>query len=177
MARNSLYKRSGISGDTAVSNIGADLVAAREGSGLTRDDIFFDTDNSILLVRWDANKRDYVENDIVWTYDNTRSPAIRYYRAARDILTPTDPDLTTSAGIWIRINADGGGGGGTGDNFYVTGGSVTGTTLTLTRQGLPDVTIPGLPSGGASVATGTGGVLDGGSRMTTNSRNDGGNRV
>ena len=33
-------------------------------------------------------------------------------------------------------------------NFYVTGGSVAGTTLTLTREGLADVTITGLPSGG-----------------------------
>ena len=33
-------------------------------------------------------------------------------------------------------------------NNYVTGGSVSGTTLTLERQGLPNVDIPGLPSGG-----------------------------
>ena len=37
-------------------------------------------------------------------------------------------------------------------NNYVTGGSVAGTTLTLTRQGLGDVTITGLPSGGGGVA-------------------------
>ena len=48
-------------------------------------------------------------------------------------------------------------------NNYVTGGSVTGTTLTLTRQGLGDVTITGLPSGGGGTADGvvTGGSVSG----------------
>ena len=38
-------------------------------------------------------------------------------------------------------------------NNYVTGGSVSGTTLTLTRQGLSDVTVTGLPMGGGSALT------------------------
>ena len=48
-------------------------------------------------------------------------------------------------------------------NNYVTGGSVTGTTLTLTRQGLGDITIPGLPTGGGGTADGvvTGGSVSG----------------
>ena len=45
-------------------------------------------------------------------------------------------------------------GGETDTNNYVTGGAVSGTTLTLTRQGLGDVTIAGLPSGGEGGAPG-----------------------
>ena len=46
-------------------------------------------------------------------------------------------------------------------NNYVTGGSVSDTTLTLTREGLTDVTITGLPSGGGGGTAD--GVITGGS--------------
>ena len=65
------------------------------------------------------------------------------YDAANDEI-----DFTVSApGADFSVDVSGLGGGGTADGV-VDGGSVTGTTLTLTRTVGADVTISGLPSGG-----------------------------
>ena len=61
-----------------------------------------------------------------------------------DVSAGTNVTITTSAD-GVTINAAGGGG--TADGV-VDGGSVSSTTLTLTRTVGADITIPGLPSGG-----------------------------